>query len=699
MIDNNIIQSLGAGSGIDTNNLVKQLVSIERAAPQQRIDAKRELTETKISDFGLLSSALSTLKDAAAVLTDPEGLYSKTASYTESDALVPTELDTNVQEGSYSFTVQQMARAQSLAFEGFSSVDDEVGEGDITFSFGSWSRDVNGDIDGSFTADADQTSVTITIDGTNNSLEGLRDAINEENFGVTATIVFDGTDYHLTLLAESGEQHQLEITVDETGGTPTNTDDSDLSRFAFNESRLQHTGATVDIETQGGQDAELTINGLSVTRSSNTVDDIVDGLSLDILGETGSGETVTVTVSNDSAFAEQNIRDFVDAYNAFLEALEPVFGSFEVEDEEGKKETRTGSLANDSLAKSTLSQIRTLIATEIPGLYEANLTSLTNIGIRTETDGTLTIDEDDFESALEDNFEDVQNLFAPSTNTDTKDFYINSYNDNTKAGSYDVVITTQPSKGVYQGGAINAGITFPYDTSGITYEFVVEVNGRTSATLSLPEASYDDEDAIADALQILINSDETINDAGASVTVEFNSGTGGFDITSNSYGASSTVEFSSVSEIFTTDFGIDDGAGTAGTTVAGTINGVTAFGSANVLLPALGEDGEGLAIVVGENATSGTAYFSRGFAGQLESLIESFLDKQGPIAQRNTTLKDNLDDLDDDEKALDRRIEAYQERLIQQYIAMERIISSINSSGGFLENLINTLPFTASKNN
>ncbi len=698
MIDNNIIQSLGAGSGIDTKNLVKQLVSIERAAPQERIDNKRELTETQISDFGLLSSALSTLKDAASVLTDPEGLYSKTASYTQSDALVPTELDTDVQEGSYSFTVDQMATAQSLAFEGFSSVDDEVGEGDITFSFGSWARDGSGDINGAFTADAEQTSVTLTIDGTNNSLEGLRDAINDEDFGVTATIVFDGTDYHLTLLADSGEQNQLEISVEETGGTPTNTDDSDLSRFAFNASRLQHSGATVDIETQGGQDALLTVNGLSVSRSSNTIDDVVEGLSFDILGETEVGETVTVTVSNDTAFAEQNIRDFVTAYNTFLEALEPVFGTYEVEDEEGETETRTGSLATDSLAKSTLAQIRTLIATEIPGLYEANLTSLTNIGIRTETDGTLSIDEDDFEAALEDNFEDVQNIFAPTTNTDTNDFYVNSYNDNTVAGSYDVVITTPPSKGVYQGAAIDPGILFPYDTTGITYEFVVEVDGNTSATLSLPEASYADEDAIADALQILINSDETINADNASVTVEYNSGTGGFDVTSNSYGANSTVEFSSVSPDFSADFGISDGAGTAGTTVAGTINGVAGFGSSNVLLPALGEDGEGLALVVGENATSGTAYFSRGFAGQLESLIESFLGAQGPIAQRNETLENKLDDLDDDEDSLDRRIEAYEERLIQQYIAMERIIASINSSGGFLENLINTLPFTASRN-
>lgn len=119
MIDNNIIQSIGAGSGIDTNNLVKQLTSIEKAAPQNRIDKTRDLTESKISDFGKLKSALSTLKDATKTLTDPEGLFSKTASFTESDALVPVELGTDVQTGSYTFEVNAIAKSQSLSSTSF----------------------------------------------------------------------------------------------------------------------------------------------------------------------------------------------------------------------------------------------------------------------------------------------------------------------------------------------------------------------------------------------------------------------------------------------------------------------------------------------------------------------------------------------------------------------------------------------------
>ena len=694
MIENNIIQSLGAGSGIDTTSLVSQLVAVERAAPQERIDSRREETETQISDFGLVKSALATLQDSANSLTDPEGLFSKSASFTESDALVPTELDTDVAAGVYAFTVEQIASSHSLAFDGFADPTASVGTaGDtITFNFGAWTRTAAPDnTPTSFTQDADSTSQTITIDSSNNSLEGLRDAINNGNFGVSANIVFDGTDYHLTLLAESGNDNQLEITVSETGGSPTNTDANGLSRFAFNASK---TGFD-SLETQIGQDALITLNGLQVARSSNVVSDIVDGLTLDVLKV--SSETVTITVTEDTAFAEQNIRNFVDSYNAFLEAVDPAFGINEVENEDGETETIVGSLANDSLGKSILSQIRSLIATPVTGLADSNFTSLTNVGIRTELDGTLSIDETDFANAFENNFEDIQKLFAPRTVSSDTNVTVNSFGEDTTPGEYSVNITAPPSKGDYTGTVAATG--FPLDTTGKTYTFDITVDGNTSATLTVPTATYATQSDLADALQSLINSDTTLSDAGSRVTVTVDSGA--FVITSDRFGTGSNVSFSAVSTDLETDLGLSTttGTSTAGVTVSGTIDSVAAFGSANVLLPDLDEPGVGLALIIGENATSATVNFSRGFAGELDKLIEAFLETDGVIATREATLNDSLTSLDDDQENLDRRIDAFEERLIQQYIAMERILSSLNSSGSFLDNLINTLPFTANNDN
>lgn len=797
MIDNNIVQALGAGSGIDTQNLVSQLVEIERAAPQQRIDTKRELAETRISDFGLLSSALSTLKDAASVLTDPESLFSKSASFTESSALVPVELDTDVQPGSYSFNVSQVARSHTLAYGGFSDPTDAVGEGTLTFNFGAWSRDgTSGAINGAFTQDSDAESVSITIDSENNTLEGLRDAINAAEAGITASIIFDGSNYNLSIVAESGAQNELEITAVESGA-------AGLSNFEFVD------GSTTE-DAQGGQNAILTLNGISIERTSNTIDDIVDGLTLDVLQVMDASDLVTITVTEDKSFAEENVRAFVDAYNAFLEAVDPIFGLNEVEDEDGETQTIEGSLANDSLAKSLLSQIRSTIASGIPGLGEdATFTALTNIGIRTELDGTLSIDEDDFSNAFDNNFDAVQKLLAPSTevsatsngvyegrafanvsfpldttgstytfeisidgtssgtltlptatyndeselataietlinadanlsaagesvavafvsdtgglditsdgestdrvnivdaSTDTStnlglvigssDITVNSFGTNTLAGEYDIVVTGNPSRGVYEGGAFG-GISFPLDTTGSTYTFEVSVDGTASAELTIPTATYTDEAELASAIQSLINADTNINEAGETVTVAYDATLGGFSITSSSYGSGSSVNITASSTDAASDLGLAVASGTVGSSAEGRVNGVAGFGSANVLLPALGEPGESLALIIGGSATSATINFSRGFAGELESLIDSFLESGGVIATRTDTLNDNLETFDTEEERLDRRISAYEARLLNQFIAMESILNSLNTSSSFLDNLINTLPFTA----
>lgn len=695
MIDNNIIQSLGVGSGIDTNNIVKQLTEIERSAPQGRIDSKRELAETKISDFGLLSSALATLQTSADALVDPEGLFSKTASFTDSDALAPTSLSTDVQPGIYNFQVEAIAQAQALAFDEYASINAVVGEGTLTFNFGNWTRDVDDldvDLDTteplSFTQDADHESVTITIDSTNNTLKGLKNAINDADMGVTASIVYTGTGYKLSILAESGANNELKIDAVESG-------DPGLANFMFDETVPER-------ETQIGVDAELTINGLTVNRSSNTIDDIVDGLTLDVY-KAAPGQTVTITVSEDKAFAEQNIRDFVDAYNSFLEELEPIFGITEVENEDGETEKVEGSLAKDSLAKSILSRIRTTIASAIPGLTNSDFTSLTNIGLRTELDGTLSFSEDEFSDAMENRFEDVQKLFAPQTYSDSSDITVNSYKDATTSGEYDIVITTAPTRGYLNGGTINNGVGFAefpnFDTSigPKDYTFKVRLNGTESDTITIPEAVYADEAELAAAIQLAINSDANLQAVNGVVTTEYDSDNNRFVFRSAQYGTSSKVSIIEASTDIENDLGMGVAGGNAGVAVAGTINGVAGFGSANVLLPALGEPGEGLAMIIGENATSGKVNFSRGFAGELSTLLEQFLDKDGVIALREDSLEDSLDSLDDDQDSLDRKMTAYQERLINQFIAMERIIGSLNSSGSFLENLIDTLPFTAKR--
>jgi flagellar hook-associated protein 2 len=914
----NIVNALGAGSGIDTTALVSSLVDVERAAPQERIDSKREIAETQISDFGLLSSALSTLQSAAETLGNESTFNSKSASFTDSTAFIPAALDPEAQAGDYTFTIDQLAQAQSLSSSAvFSDPSDTVGEGTLTFTFGAWDAVAPPANPSTFTANTELAAQTITIDATNNTLTGLAAAINEADFGVQASIVNDGTGHRLVTRAASGLNNQLQITVAESGGSATNTDNADLSRFAFNTSAFQLN------QNQIGQDAELTVNGLEVSRSTNTIDDVINGFEFRLAGETEDNAVINVSIEEDKSAGESAVRDFFAAYNTFLDALEPITGFNE--------ETETfGSLANDSLAKSIPGQIRQLLVGTVAGL-DSTFTSLTNIGIRTELDGTLSINEDDFSDAINNNYDLFKNLFIPVTQSSTDQITVNSTGANTVAGQYDVVITQPPTKGVLVGAdsaddilaelavavstsaeltgapatatlsdfvatsgsfsavaatatepldltggssayefsitvdgvssaaaislaasnftdhaalaaglqtAINndaniSGVTVTYDTDhfvftspttganssiafsslganaaelgisassgvggtggandydftidvdgttsgtisitpdtyasfddlathlttqinadanltgagasvtvthngsafvvtsdstgvsstianataigseaatlGITtgsavqgsatggnaseYDFSVSVNGATSGTISITSGTYADKDAVALEIQNKINADSVLIAAGSLVDVTYDSDNDSFTIASRQFGSSSTVSITDIGGS-AADLGLSAGTATTGINVAGTIDGVSGFGTGNVLLPALGEPGESLGLIIGENATSGTVNFSRGFGGQLEQLIEQFLANNGVISLREESLSDNIEDLDDDQSSLDRRIEAFQERLTSQFIAMEAIVRSLQDSSSFLESTLESL--------
>ncbi len=797
MINNNIISSLGAGSGIDTQSLVDQLTEVERAPRQNSIDSRREKYEAQISDFGLLRSALATLQDAADLLGD-ESFRAMTASFSDSSVLTPTELGDNAPPGDYTFEVLAVARAQSLSTNAlFDDPSDAVGTGTLTFDFGDWD-----DTTDNFTVNGDKPTQTITIDDSNNSLTGLRDAINNADMGVQASIVQDGDGYRLLLRAPSGENNQLRITVAEQGGTATNVDANDLSRFAFGAGSANQQL----LQNQAGTDASVQMNGFTFTRESNVIDDIIEDFSF-TLNKASPGELVNISISPDKQTAELAVRDFVDTFNAFLEAIEPAVGSIEVEDEEGNTSTEFGSLRRESTARSMISMIRSELASGIPGLGDG-FTTLGSIGIRTELDGTLTIDEETFTAAFDDNFELVQQLFAPQTSSSSDKIEVTGFSDNTVPGTYEVVITQQPARGELVGAAasgtlltdlaaasvqgyfngeasafsstdlsgatsgdyafdisIDGGtavtITLPpanyadesaiatalqtefdnntvnadivYDgtrfvvTSNTTgtgssvaisnvqeltagefgladgvsangnrdYDFTITVDGTTSGTISLTPGTYADEDALAAHIQSQINGDSALQAVGADVDVVWN--TDHFEITSRAYGSKSSVSVTDVGGS-AADLGLAAGTSTAGTDVAGTVDGEVGFGVGNVLLPELNTDPHGLTFVVREGATSASINFSRGFGGELSQLIDTFVASNGAFDVKEDSLDSQLERLDNDQERLDRRMDAYYERLQAQFLAMERILSGLNSSGSTLDDIANRLPFTATQN-
>lgn len=670
-----IISSLGTGSGIDINKLADQLTEASKSVQAGKLTTKKTLLETQISDFGLLRSSLSKLESAAAALGSADTFNAKSLSIPDTTLIDITKLDAKAAAGSYQLKVEQVAQAQSLSSGAFASPSAPVGTGTLTIRLGEWNSVVD-----DFEVDTSKVGATITIDDSNNSLAGLRDAINKANIGVTASIVSDGGSYKLLMTAKSGAKNEIEITAAEDAGAPG------LAQMNFNEATRSL------VQQQEGMDAKVRINGLLVNRESNHVTDVIEGLEFDIFASSPT-ETINITISEDKATAETVIRDFVAAYNTFKAEVEKLVG-FDTEAKE------YGSLRNDPLAKNLTQGVRNILSAAVPGL-SSDFNSLSSVGIRTKLDGSLQIIENipdqknlDFRAAIDNNFDLVRDIFVPKITSTAPNIEVTKYTAKSQPGTYDVVITQQPSKGKLT--AADASLTFPIQTADKDYSFVFLLDGVASSTITLPAGKiYTTGQELAAEFQSLINLDSNFKEVRTTVAVSFESDKLVFQ--SDSYGSSSKVAFTAVGADME-DLGIAVAAGSNGTDVGGTVGGVAAFGYGNVLLPAIGSKAEGLSMTVQPGATTGSITFSRGFAGSLTSLVDDYLKSSGVIKERETNIGKDIKNISKDEDALTRRSDAYRARLMAQFQAMETIVRSLNSTGSFLNGILDRLPFT-SKNN
>ncbi len=663
-----IISALGSGSGINTSALVSQLVDVNKYADSTRLNTKQTLLQTQISDFGLLRSAFSKLEASASALGNPDTFNAKSASVPTTTLLGITKLDAKAAVGDFSINVDQIAQAQSVSSGTFTSQTAAIGKGTLAIRFGSWTTTAavpgNPLPVGTFAVDSTKTGGTITIDDSNNSLTGLRDTINKSGLGLKASIISNSGSYKLFVTAPSGESSEVEITATETPGA------TGLASFNFNES------AKTMLQQQEGRDAIVRVNGATITRSTNHLTDVIEGLEFDLFNKS-STETVNVGISADKATSEKAIRDFVAAYNTFLADSGKLVGF-------NKDKNEYGSLRQDPMAKNLVQQVRSQFNIPVTGL-SGGFNTLGSLGIKTELDGTLKIDDStattSFRAAIDNNFESVRDLFVPKTSSNNAQINVTKYTNLSTPGTYDVVIGTQPRKGLLTAGAMVS--TFPLDTTGKDYSFIVAIDGISAASITLPNKTFATGADLAADIQSRINSDSVLGTAKVSVNVVFNSTTNKLEFTSSSYGASSTVAFKTVGADMA-DLGVSVATGTAGADVSGTVGGVAGFGYGNVLLPAIGSKAEGLSLQVTEGATSGKITFSRGFAGTFSNLIDNFLKTNGLIKTRETNISKDVTKVKTDLAALDKRSESYRARLQAQFSAMESIVRSLKSTGTFL---------------
>ncbi len=676
------ITSLGIGSGIDLNSLMDQIVAAERSGTETRLDSEQANADAEISAFGRLSSDLSIFQSSLSSLRSSSSL--KKFSTSVSDSTVFSATTSSVaQEMNSTVVVDKLARAHSLVSStGFVQTDAIVGTGTLTIRFGTTTYDSGTDTYSGFSVNAEKSTQTITVDATNNTLAGLRDHINQNDYGVRASVVDDGSGFRLVLTSDdAGAANSLEITA--SGG------DGGLSILDFNST------ATTAQQTVAGQDAELTVDGLAITRESNTVSGAISGVTLN-LTKADPGQSVNLSVTRDTASVSTTIESFVSAYNGLIST------AADLQSFDPNGETAPGVLLGDPTLRLVINQVSNLISGSDPNLT-GSVRALADLGISVQygsdtfLDGQLDIDDTVLSRALADSADDVASLFAKEGHPTDSLIVFNGSSVNTEPGNFAVNITQMATQGVLNGDTVLPAdfAASPLEIDSDNDTFTVRVDGVLSSTISLTLGSYTSGTALASEIQAQINADSNLLDNDVSVAVSYDSGNNRFDLTSTAYGSGSTLVFSSVGANSQAELGFHSGATTTGgKDVAGTINGQSAAGYGKELVSDAG-DSSGLRLLITGGATGdrGTVSFSVGLAGTLDELLSSYLDKtDGIINNREIGLQDDLDDIADRRETLDLRIETLEERLVKQFSSLDGLIAEFQTTGNFLTQQLANLP-------
>ncbi len=387
------LSSVGvSGTGLD-ESVITKLVAIEKQ-PADALTTKNTTLQTKVSTWGKIQSAFSSLKDAANKLTQSD-FWNGTTATSSNDTAVSVSTTSSAAPGAYSVTVSQLAQSQMVASSAFASKTAAVGEGTLRIQLGTYVTDNSVAPPAvTFNAKAAASAVDIAIGPGDNTLEKIRDRINSSNAGITASIVNDASGSRLVMRGANGESNAFKVSVTENGAVPG------LSALAYDGT----TGGTSTMtRTQSAQNAKATINGLAVSAESNNLGEVLDGVSLTLKQVTTT--PANITVAQDTASISKGVSDFISAYNN-------VVSTIRVQTLYDEASKTAGPLQGDSTAKSLLSQMRNLITSD--STATTSFSRLFDMGIVTNTDGTLKMTSSKFNDAMGSKLADMQKYFANS---------------------------------------------------------------------------------------------------------------------------------------------------------------------------------------------------------------------------------------------------------------------------------------------
>lgn len=642
----------GIGSNLDVNSIVSQLIALE-SRPLTQLAAREASFQSRISAFGSLKGAISALQSSLSGLRNLSRFESFNAQ-TGNAAIITAAAGSSAAAGNFAVNVSTLAQPHVVQTAGIASPTAASSTGSITLQAGS----------GAIHA--------ITIDSSNNTLAGVRDAINAAQTDVRAVIINDGTanPYRLVLTAaEGGSANTISVSNSLTAG--------DLK------SALD--GITT---AQPAANAAVTINGVAISGAGNTLTEAIPGVTLQL---TGTGST-TLTVARDTNAIQSAVQGFVKAYNDLnkvisdLTAVDPAAG-------------RAGALAGNSGALGIQSQLRATLGSALSGL-SGNFTNLSAIGVAFQRDGSLALDATKLSAAIAAAPDDIGALFALRAKPDSALLSLVRSDANVSIGAYEVHVTAAATRGTATAPNVPAASTV-IDATNDGFSFTLD--NVASGTLSIAHGTYTATE-LAAALQTAIDSSAALDTAGATATVAVESGN--IVIRSDRYGATSGISALGGSALAALGYaGSETGSGTD---IAGSFvrNGVTiaATGLGQELTSNTGTTGTNLTVLYTGDASQlqtgaeATLNLSEGYAVLLDRLATQLLATNGPLSSRTEGLNRSIQDIGRQREVLNRRIADTETRLRAQFTALDTLIARLTTTSTFLTQQLANLPSISNSN-
>lgn len=626
----------GMASGLDTSGIIEQLMQLERL-PVKRLQSNQEELRTRDEAWGQVNTKLSTLRAAIDKINRPDRFTNLVQATSSNEDMVGVSARPGSGTGSLSFSVSQLAQAHQL-------------RGEVV-------ADADAALDGtSFSVTQGGTTVEVDLTG-GKSLNDVAQELNAAKAGFTASVVQTGSGEHRLVLAASatGEANALTVDTDATAG-----------------------GLQLG-ELQAARDAVLTMGSgagaIEVTRSSNTIDDLVPGVSVTLKRVSAAGEApVTVGSEQDIDGAVEAVEEYTKALNGAMELLAKLTKA----DPEAP-----GALSGDRTARQMLDQLRSA-ATRPTGLPTDGIHAAYQVGISADRHGVVQLDETKLRAALEQDFGGVARLFGSGTTASAAGASSITTTSATTPGDHLVEIT-QAATRTRSEATLTSGNHNPNSET----HFRVTVGDRT-VDLTLPRMRQQDPAPDVEALAAQFN--EALAAAGiGSVVAE---------------GSGSTLAFAATEHGSAATFGIEqidaiDGAPVAGGTVfglenvvagldvQGTIAGVAATGEGQRLTATSGPAaGLSLRWTGDEGGEPFTVSVGRGLAGGMGELLKTMEGTRGAVSRARQGITDRIKLYQDRIDSFDVRLATRESTLRRQFTAMETALATLNSQGGWLQNQI-----------